>query len=81
MKIKIKFFASHRELVGSNEIELDIENYMKIGEIFRILKEKYPALKEVESTTIIVINHNIASMGDSVKKGDVLAMFPPVSGG
>jgi len=81
MKIKIKFFASHRELVGAGEIDMEVEKNLKVGDIFQNLKDKYPALIEVEPTTIIVINHNIATMDDSVKDGDVLAMFPPVSGG
>lgn len=81
MKIKIKFFASIREIVGKNEIEIEINSNTKVGDVIENLKLQFPKLKKVESTTIIVLNHNIANLDKEVKEGDVLALFPPVSGG
>lgn len=81
MKIKIRFFASHREIVGKNEIELEIKIDTKVGDVVEKIKNQFPELKKQESTTIIVLNHNIAKMDTVIKEGDIIALFPPVSGG
>lgn len=81
MKIKIKFFASIREIVGKNEIEMEIDRNSKVRDVYKKLKLNYPELKKIESTTIVVLNHNIANLKSNINEGDVLALFPPVSGG
>jgi molybdopterin converting factor subunit 1 len=79
--VSVKFFAGFREKVGTDEINLDVSD-ATVKELIGILDEKIPGIKElIESGATIALNRNVAKMKDTVKNEDVVAIFPPVSGG
>lgn len=72
--IEVRLFATLRNNRGKI-IELDSEKYVtgrQILEFFQISPEE---------VAIFLINGVHSSPEDSVKDGDVLAIFPPVGGG
>lgn len=81
--IIVKFFASFRERAGKEEVTLNIEDKTSLGEVIERLKEKVPGLNKFmeEGNAIIAVNHEVANRDAIVKKGDEIAIFPPVSGG
>ncbi|MBU2560030.1 MoaD/ThiS family protein [archaeon] len=79
--VSVKFFAGLRERVGTSEIKLDISD-VTLEELIGILDEKTPGIKElIESGATIALNRSVAKLTDVVKDKDVVAIFPPVSGG
>jgi MoaD family protein len=79
--VKVKFFAGLRERVGTEEIELDIDE-TTVENLLDMLEKEHAGIKEIlESGTTIAVNRNVAKLSDSVKDTDVVAIFPPVSGG
>ncbi|MBR3841288.1 MAG: MoaD/ThiS family protein [Erysipelotrichales bacterium] len=72
--IEIRLFATFREnrkkidYIDSNQVEkaLDIVNYYGI---------------DPEDVAICLINGFHSKLTDSIKDGDVVALFPPVGGG
>jgi molybdopterin converting factor subunit 1 len=81
MKIVVKFFATHREIIGKNELELELENGIDINGLLKLLIAKYPDLAKLEQSTIISLNHNYAPDDQLIQDGDEVALFPPVGGG
>ncbi len=81
MKLKVLFFARLKELVGQEIIEIDIDPPSKIGELWKLLCERYPQLKTAESNVIFSQNQEFAGPQAELHEGDELAVFPPVSGG
>ncbi len=81
MKIVIKFFATHREVIGKNELELELEKGTDIKGLLKLLIETYPGLAKLEQSTIISLNHNYAPDERLIQDGDEVALFPPVGGG
>jgi MoaD family protein len=81
IKIKVKFFSTHREAVGKNEIELNLKAGITVNGVVQILTAKYPRLKKLSKSTILLLNHKYAVGGEKLKAGDEIALFPPVSGG
>ncbi|WP_054839575.1 ubiquitin-like small modifier protein 1 [Thermococcus sp. JCM 11816] len=89
MRIKVRYFARYRSLVGKSEEELEVPDGITVRDLIEILKERYPVLKnEVFAEDDDLADVNVSRNGryvrfDEVLKdgGDVIAIFPPVSGG
>ena len=81
--ITVRFFAMLKGLVGSEEVELEVESGLTVGELKNRLIEKYPPLKEVLSSRSVLVSVN-QEFGDNtteIKDGDEVALLPPFSGG
>ncbi len=79
--VSVKFFAGFRERAGTDEINLVIEE-ATVEELIDLLDKKSPGIKElIKSGATIAVNRNVARPMDIVKDTDVVAIFPPVSGG
>jgi MoaD family protein len=82
MKVKVKFFASYRDLAGKSEIELNVDQDDSVATVLDKLKEFFPRLSErLGSNMLIALNAEYASITNPVRDGDEIALFPPVSGG
>ncbi len=79
IRVRIRFFASLTELVGSEEKELLIQSPATIAQVESLLLEEYPALQE--RTFRWAKNHEFVEGDVEVVDGDELACIPPVSGG
>jgi len=81
MRIKVKFFSSHRDAVGKKEIEVEIKENSSINDLLEMLSENYPKLKELTDYTVLSLNHRYADGNEIIKEGDEVAIFPPLEGG
>lgn len=79
MKVEVQFFARCREIVGEKKKELEVEEGMRIKDVIDLLISEYPELKKVK--LIASRNHKYAALNTKLKERDVVAVFPPVSGG
>lgn len=76
--IKLLFFASIRESIGSESIELD-----KDGITIKDIKEHIEANYNVPlaHNMVVSINQEYADDASLVNSGDTVAFIPPVGGG
>lgn len=81
MKIRIYVFASVKEICGFEEDILEIPENFSVGDVVNILMEKFIALKEMECKLFFAINEVYCNENTILNNGDILAIFPPVSGG
>ena len=81
MKIKVKFFASYKEAVGTDEMDLDVENGTDVSQLLEAVKTKHPAIGELIEPLIVSVNKEYAEFDKVLKEGDEVALLPPVSGG
>lgn len=77
----VRLFAAHREAAGRSEITLELAEGSTVGDIRSELSRQVPALKRLDSATLIAVNGEFAAEGRSVRPADVVAVFPPVAGG
>lgn len=75
MQIKVKFFASLRNQVGKNELEMDISDQNKVRDIIKSLN-----LSEKDNF-ITMINGVHCKLDHTLNDGDVLSIFPMIAGG
>ena len=82
--IRLKFFASLRESLGTSEEVIDINNIKTAGDIKKKLISRGGIWKEVfDGNRVIKIaaNKKLVTENFVVKDGDEVAFFPPVTGG
>jgi len=81
MKIKIKIFASLKDICGFNEKELIVSDSIKVNEIVDLFIKSNHGLSEKKDNLLIAVNEEYCGPDMILKDGDILAIFPPVSGG
>ena len=85
MKIRLLFFASLRERLGSSAEELDAPpTVTTVGSLREHLRARGGVWADVFAPTRAVraaVNQAMAQPGAPIKAGDEVAFFPPVTGG
>ena len=91
--MKVKIFATLRQLVGAKEIEVGLEVGDTVGSVVARLVADYPALGQhilddegnLEAYINVFVNGRsirfLDGLDTSLSEEDVLAIFPPVAGG
>jgi molybdopterin converting factor subunit 1 len=81
MKVKVKLFAVHRQLLGQRELEMDIPSGATILDAWRQLKAEHPKMEHLSDTLMAARNQDYAPLDTRLSDGDEIAFIPPVSGG
>ena len=81
MKVTVKLFAVHRQLLGRREAEAEVPEGATIADVWRALKAQHPPLGHLSDSVLAALNQEYAPLTTPVKPGDEIAFIPPVSGG
>ena len=81
MKVAVKFFARARDLAGIGNLELDLPETSRLGDVKQLLAEKVPALSPVMSNLLFAVGTEYADDRTPLPANADIACFPPVSGG
>jgi molybdopterin converting factor subunit 1 len=81
MKQKVLLFARARDLAGADQIEIEIADGARIGEVRSELLNRFSGLRSLAGSLLIAMNNCYASDETIVETGAEIACFPPVSGG
>ena len=79
MNVSVLFFGATADVVGSRELELNVQEAVTAGSIIDQLTKTHPAL--VNHKLLIAINEEYADADTILNDGDELALFTAVSGG
>jgi len=76
MTIKVRFFASLRESVGLDEVDMEWADTQTPHSIWaQLTTESQP------NNLLCAINQEYATLDSDLNDGDEVAFFPPVTGG
>lgn len=80
--LKVLFFAQTRELIGIDEIvvEQDFATADALREHLSQKGDKW-ALALEKGKLLVAINQTLMPLESTIKSGDEIAFFPPVTGG
>jgi molybdopterin synthase sulfur carrier subunit len=85
MRVRVLFFASLRDKLGSGGEEIDTPpTVATVGALREHLRGRGGMWSEVFAPTKAVraaVNQTMAQPGQPIKAGDEVAFFPPVTGG
>jgi molybdopterin synthase sulfur carrier subunit len=75
--ILLRYFASLRETLWRSTDELDIYESHTVSSVWQLANPNVPLPKN----TLTAVNMDYVPLTHSVKDGDEVAFFPPVTGG
>jgi molybdopterin synthase catalytic subunit len=78
--LKVRLFASLREEVGQEVVELEVPDECTVDSLLKTFASRYPKAASMGSV-LVAVNKEVARPEDRVKEGDEVALLPPVSGG
>lgn len=81
MKVRLRFFALLREVVGFEEVEKDVSEGTTTGDLLQELVTEHPKLGQYAGVTQVAVNHEMVGLKHKVQPEDEVAFLPPVSGG
>ncbi|MEE2855781.1 MAG: MoaD/ThiS family protein [Planctomycetota bacterium] len=81
MQIKVLLFASLRDLVGSEKIEVELEEGASVKDLIGAISVKYPILGERLPSTRVAVDDRFSTESDPIEANSEVALIPPVSGG
>ena len=79
--LKLRFFASLKDLTGESEMEVELEGETSVGEVLQQLETRFPRIKKYEAVLLVAVNLEYSDLDTLVSPGDEVSFFPPVSGG
>lgn len=81
MTVRLRFFARYAELVGREEIELDVSQPTTVLDLVRRVKDQVPAARQLPEHPLAAVNLQHVQLDTSVRDGDEVALLPPLAGG
>lgn len=92
MQVKVKFFATFRELFNGKETEVELENAPNVHQLLNYLCKSRKCCREIfdrsgELTPNVMILKNgkhiqsLDGIQTRLEAGDTIEMFPPLAGG
>jgi molybdopterin synthase sulfur carrier subunit len=78
MKLQVLFFASLKEHLGKSEMQLELASQPSVASLWQSLRAGKDALPE---QILFAVNHRYVHADYQLRDGDVVAFFPPVTGG
>lgn len=81
MKVRARFFGLYRELVGSSQADLEIEDKISLADLKQKLAVVFPPLQAFADNLLLAVNGEYGSVELQLKDGDEIAVLPPLSGG
>ena len=81
MEIKVLLFATLRQMAGWKERTIEVAEGSSLGEVLAHLTDEQPVLDLNKRTIYAAVNEAYAQRETVLQPNDVVAIFPPVSGG
>lgn len=80
-KVKVLLFSFFRETVGSDEIEIPIEEKDTVEDLYFWLVKQYPKTVFPLQNLRFAVNGEYVEKEKPVNENDEVVLVPPVSGG
>jgi molybdopterin converting factor subunit 1 len=81
VRVKVRFFAGIRDVVGLPELQLDVPAGATAGDVWKRLAADHPALATRRSGLAAAVNRRYAGFDAALAEDDEVVFVPPVSGG
>ncbi|MBI2002609.1 MAG: molybdopterin converting factor subunit 1 [candidate division NC10 bacterium] len=81
MKIRVKLFASVKDIVGRREVVLDLPEGITAAGLLERFAADHPGLRGLAPSLLLAVNREYVEGSRVLAEGDEVAFIPPVSGG
>lgn len=80
MHIRALFFATYREMAGSDEFDLELPAGSTAADLVARLRER-EGLQGLPHEPALAVNQEYSPLSTRLADGDEVALLPPVAGG
>ena len=81
MFVNVLFFASYRDLTGTRQVKVELDENVRVLDLKSELVIQFPELQDSINSALISIDKEFAFDEDIITETTEVAVFPPVSGG
>lgn len=81
MKIKLLLFAAAKEIVGANQLVIELSDGDNVAALKAAVNKKHPAIADLVARSAFSVDQKYASDETLIEDSSEVAMIPPVSGG
>ncbi|MDG2390744.1 MAG: MoaD/ThiS family protein [Planctomycetaceae bacterium] len=81
MNVTIKLFAQARDLAGTSQTNLSLNEGESVKQMLASLIDEHPALSQIQGNLLVAVNNEYVSSNSLIPTNAEIACFPPVSGG
>ena len=81
MKVRVRVFAALREILGKEEVEVDLPSGTTVAGLWDQLVSDDERLAPFKNSINFAVNHDFVGKEAELSPDDEVAFLPPVSGG
>ncbi len=81
MNIRLRYFASFREIIGQNEETVTLHEGATIADAKALLLTRFPRLQPMLERSLCAVNRGYVAPETALHDGDELVFIPPMGGG
>lgn len=81
MTVRSLFFATYRDMAGSDELLVELPPTSTVEDLVRELRAARAGLAALPPEPVVAVNMEYAPLSTSLREGDEVAFIPPVAGG
>ncbi|HEY0592198.1 MAG TPA: molybdopterin converting factor subunit 1 [Thermoanaerobaculia bacterium] len=81
MTIRLLLFAALRDIVGTDELTVELDEGATPAALWSTLRSEHERLASYVAPPLVAVNQSYADPSTTLRDGDEVAFIPPVSGG
>jgi molybdopterin synthase catalytic subunit len=81
MIVRSLFFASYREMAGTDELAVELPAGARVADLVARLRPPAGRLGALPPVPVVAVNMDYAPLSTELRDGDEVAFIPPVAGG
>lgn len=81
MDIKVLFFGKVREYIKLNEVDVKLDDSIKLKDLILKLNNNYSLLNNIPNINYSINQEYIYDYNTTLNNNDTVALIPPISGG
>jgi molybdopterin converting factor subunit 1 len=81
VRVRVRLFARYREATGQDGLDLDLPDGGTVETAWSAVVGRHPVLSQYRPFTLFAVGHDYVQADHTLRAGDELCLFPPVSGG
>jgi len=81
MKLRVSFLGTVQNYSGVPEAELEVPESSEISQLFSILSDNFPKIREISKFLFVSVNKTMSARNRILGEGDEVELFFRIGGG